>query len=113
MLAKKHRINKEFFKEILKRGKSCHLETISLKILSPVDKGPFFTFVVSKKTAKKAVSRNKLKRQGRYIIKKHLNSFKKGMAIIIFFKKGSETMIFFDLEEKMLQLFKKAKVITF
>lgn len=111
MLAKKHRINKEFFKEILKNGKSCYLETISLKILSPVDKGPFFTFVVPKKTAKKAVTRNKLKRQGRYIIKKHLNSFKKGTAIIIFFKKGSEIIKFSKLEEKMLQLFKKARVL--
>lgn len=111
MLSKKHRIDKKLFGEILKKGKNYNSDLISLKIAPCAGSNPLFGFVVSKKTAKKAVARNKLKRRGRHIAKKHLASFKKGAANIIFFKKGSETLKFSDLEEKMLELFKKARLL--
>ncbi len=111
MLARKHRINKSLFKEILAKGKNYNSDLISLKTAPCAGSNPLFGFVVSKKTAKKAVTRNKLKRRGRYIVKKYLSSFKKGAANIIFFKKGSETLKFSELEEKMLELFKKAKIL--
>jgi len=110
MLPKKYRIDKKLFKEVLLRGKSYHLESLSLKTFSWAGKNPLFAFVVSKKTAKKAVARNKLKRRGRYIARKNLDSFKKETANIIFFKKGSETLKFSELEEKMIELFRKTKI---
>lgn len=112
MLSKKHRINKSLFREILKKGKNYNSDLISLKTAPRAGGNPLFGFVVSKKTAKKAVARNKLKRRGRYVAKKHLASFKKGAVNIIFFKKGSETLKFSELEEKMLELFRRAKILT-
>ncbi|MBU3925579.1 ribonuclease P protein component [Patescibacteria group bacterium] len=111
MLSRKHRINKSLFKEILKNGKNYNSDFFSLKIIHNFKNGPCFAFVVSKKTAKKAVARNKLKRRARYIVKKYLNSFKKNTANIIFFKKGSETMEFSELEKNMLELFKKTRIL--
>lgn len=111
MLARKHRINKNLFREILKKGKNYNSDFFSLKTAPVAGNAPLFSFVVSKKTAKKAVARNKLKRRGRYIARKHLNFFTKGAANIIFFKKGSETLKFSDLEEKMIELFKKAELL--
>lgn len=111
MLAKKHRINKNLFKEILAKGKNYNSDLISLKTAPRAGNDLFFCFVVSKKTAKKAAARNKLKRRARYVAKKNFASFKKGAANIIFFKKGSETLKFSELEEKMVELFKKAKIL--
>ncbi len=111
MLPKKHRIDKKLFKEVLSKGKTYNSNHLFLKTLSLASKNPLFTFVVSKKTSKKAVARNKLKRRGRYIAKKNLDSFKKETANIIFFKPGSETLKFPELEEKILELFERAKIL--
>lgn len=111
MLAKKHRINKKLFKQGFKKGKSLHSENISLKTAILPVKNAVFAFVVPLKTAKKAVARNKLRRRARHIVKKHLGFIKEGAVAIFFFKKGAEKMKFWELEQKMLELLKKARII--
>lgn len=110
MLARKHRINKELFTEIIKAGKSFSSDNLSLKIRQIPTDCSAFTFVVSSKVAKKAVERNKLKRRARHIIRKMLAEIKKGLGIIIFFKPGSEKFNFQELEEAIKTIFKKAKI---
>ena len=88
MLPKKNKIDKKLFKEVFGIGKNYYGRIISLKITPIKDKNTRFTFVVSIKTAKKAVIRNKIKRRARYITSKLLASFKKEIAVIIFLKKG-------------------------
>lgn len=111
MLARKHRINKELFTEIIKAGKSVSSANLSLKIQPiPIDYSAF-SFVVSSKVAKKAVERNKIKRRARHIIRKMLAETEKGLGIIIFFKPGSKKMSFQELEEEIKKLFKKVKIL--
>jgi len=111
MLPQKHRINKEMFKNIFPSGKNVHSGLISLKIANKEDKNTRVAFVVSAKTAKKAVDRNKLKRRARYIVAKFLPSFKHGAVVIFFFKKGSEKLNFKELEKEMANVCRKAGVL--
>ncbi len=111
MLSKKHRIDKRLFKKAFDKGTSFHSEIISLKIIPLPGKSMCFAFVVPAKAAKKAVDRNKIKRKARHIVKKNQQLFKKNFAAIFFFKKGSEKMKFLELEQRMLQLSKKAGII--
>lgn len=50
---------------------------------------PRFGFVVSKKTAPHAVTRNRVKRQVRSVIEQHLPSLKGGYDILFIVQKGS------------------------
>lgn len=101
MLIKKHRINKEIFGEILKRGKIFSSDHLYIKILSFPEKYSVFAFVVSSKISKKAVERNKIKRRARHIIKKIMPKIEKGLGVIFFFKKGVERITFSELEKEI------------
>jgi ribonuclease P protein component len=110
MLARKHRINKELFAEIIKAGKSVSSDNLSLKIQPIPADCSAFAFVVSSKVAKKAVDRNKLKRRARHIVAKMMPEIKNGLGIIIFLKKGSEKLNFQEIEKETRAIFQKAKI---
>lgn len=111
MLPKKHRIAKKSFEDIFKRGKNYFSDYISLKVCPIPENRSIFTFVVSSKVAKKAVERNKLKRRSRYIVKKILDKAKKGRGVIVFFKKDSNKLNFYDLEREIIAILEKAKIL--
>lgn len=111
MLARKFRIDRNLFKEILKKGKEFSAQGFSLKISPLSENYSRFAFVVPSEVTKKAVIRNKTKRRARHIVKKMLPKIEKGLGVIIFFKKGVEKMNFQELEEEIKEAFKKAKVI--
>lgn len=110
MLARKNRINKKLFTEIIKVGKSFYSDNFSLKTRSMPADYSAFAFVVSSKVSKKAVERNKLKRRARHIVRKMMPEIKKGLAVIIFSKPGSGKLKFPELEEEIKTIFKKAKI---
>ncbi len=105
MLAKKHRINKEIFEKIIKRGKIFSSDHFYVKTLPLPGKNSVFTFVVSSKVSKKAVERNKIKRRARHIIKKMMPKVENGLGMIFFFKKGAEKMVFSELEKEINDIF--------
>jgi ribonuclease P protein component len=105
MLPKKHRINKKMFEEIFKKGKFFSSDYLYIKTLPIPEKHSIFAFVVSSKVAKKATERNKLKRRARHIVKKILPKIKKGLGVIIFFKKGTEKMTSLELEKEINDIF--------
>lgn len=111
MLKKQNRINKKLFKVVFEEGKPFSSGHIFLKTKKTGGDNALFSFVAPLKVSKRAVVRNKLKRRGRYVAKKHLDLLKKGNATLVFFKKDSEKMKFADLEEEILKIFKKAKLI--
>ena len=113
MLPKKHRIDKKLFKEVFGVGKNYYGGLVSLKITPVDDKNIRFTFVAPIKTAKNAVTRNKLKRRARYITAKLLSSFKTNIAVIVFFKKGSEKLDFKELEKELTTAYKKAGILQY
>jgi ribonuclease P protein component len=70
-----------------------------------------FAVVISSSVSKKAVQRNKLKRQAKNIILRHLKNFKKGFAAMIYFKRESAKISFKEMEEELLNLFKKSGIL--
>jgi len=84
MLPKENRLTKKRdFEKVLKRGKGFKQKTLFLKTVENNLPQSRFGIIVSKKTAKKATDRNKIKRQIREILRKKLNKIKKGYDLVL------------------------------
>ncbi len=86
MLARQSRLVKEKdFKKIFKRGKSSYAKIFCLKVLANEFEINRYGIVISTKVSKKAVERNKLKRQIRAVIKEFDKKLMSGfdLAIIV------------------------------
>ena len=85
--------------------------------LIEIDKGltgkhlPRFAFIVSTKFNKKAVVRNKLKRQLSYVVQKNIDRFKKDYNLLLLVKEGKLINHFSQISDEVLTLFKKAQVL--
>lgn len=93
MLPKSQKIPRSLFKNILNR-KKCAFSTIFSLCF---DKGkpstpPRFSFVVSKKIAKQAVVRNKLRRRGYSFLQKNKKNIQPSFVVVFFLKKGAEKL---------------------
>ena len=72
-----------------------------------------FAFSVSKKVCKKAVDRNRLRRQGYSVVSKYLKQINPGYFYIFTFKKGSYPIPFSELEKEICaNILKLKKVFT-
>jgi ribonuclease P protein component len=111
MLFKKRHLNKELARKVLKSGKIVRGRGLSLKYFIIPEKPAAFTFVVSSRTVKSAVSRNKLKRRGRAVVFNFLPKVKKGCLALIFFEKGSVKMKFSEMKQEITCLFQKENLI--
>ena len=124
MLPKENRLKKEKdFERVFKTGKGYKEDFLFLKIVKNDLKTSRFGFVVSKKFSKKAIVRNKIKRQLRELIKLKLSKIRKGIDGIILIIPGSENKPltlsgkkakgkdFWELEEIINKLFKKAGIL--
>ena len=74
-------------------------------------KAPRVSFVVSKKAAKLAVVRNKLRRTGYDTIQKNLSNIDKNCLVAVFIKKGAVTLSKKELEKEIISLLKKANLL--
>lgn len=72
---------------------------------------PCFAFIVSKKIDKKAVGRNRLKRQLREIARQNLSKTKNGYDIIILARKTLMENSGGNIKAEIKKLFKQAKLI--
>jgi ribonuclease P protein component len=70
-----------------------------------------FGFIVSQKVSKKAVLRNKIKRRLREIVREKGKFFKKGLDILLIACPGLEKKDFWEIDETLDKLFKKAKCL--
>lgn len=112
MLPKNRRLDKSLFNEVIKKGRSIHSKNISVSILKGSEiEDSRFAFVVSKKVAKKAVNRNLMKRRGYSVLKNLSKEIKKGFLVVFFFKKGSESLTFKEIEDEIATLLKKTGTI--
>ncbi len=68
-----------------------------------------FGFIVSRKVSKKATLRNKIKRRLRAIVGKKMGKLKKGLDVLLIAYPGLETKDFWEIDETLNKLFKKAK----
>ncbi len=84
MPAKQFRLVKEKdFKKIFKLGKSSYAKIFSVKFLANDLKNNRYGIVISSKVSKKAVERNRLKRQIREIIHEFDKNLASGFDIVI------------------------------
>ena len=105
MLQREKRIPKKLFKELAK-NKSYHGEFFSVRVsfLTGKIETPKAVCVVSKKINKRAVARNKIKRQVYSIIIDRLSGSNKKSAIQIFPKKEALLKKYSDLEIDLIKI---------
>ena len=111
MLPKENRLKKnKDFERVFKTGKGYKENFLFLKITKNNLETSRFGFIVSKKFSKKAVIRNKVKRQLRELVKARLPKIKKGIDGIILIIPNFENKDFWEIEETINKLFKKADI---
>ncbi|MFC1663537.1 ribonuclease P protein component [Patescibacteria group bacterium] len=112
MLPKINRLKKKKeFEKIFSKGKGFKEDFLFLKTAKNNLKTNRFGFVVSQKVSKKAVVRNKIKRRLRELIKLKLPQIKSGIDVLLVVNPGLETKDFWEVEEIINRLFKKAGII--
>jgi len=111
MLPIKNRLTKKKdFQSVYKKGGYFFEKYIVLKKAKNDLKENRIGFSISTKISKKAVVRNKLKRQLRDIIKKNLDKMKKGYDLVVIPKKEILEETYQEIEKTLIELIKKAKL---
>lgn len=83
MFKRNNRLSKDRdIQKAIKSGRVFFNPNLNLKFLPQVSKSSKFTVVVGTKVAKKAVTRNRIKRISREEIKKHINTLPSGDYIV-------------------------------
>jgi ribonuclease P protein component len=122
MLEKKMRVDKSLFSSLIEKADLRSTPHFSLRFRQNTESPGRFSVTVSKKTAKTAVERNKLRRRGYHALREVIfqksidsksvgNSNKKrifnNIDGIIFIKKGSDGLSFRQLVLEMSELLHK------
>ncbi len=90
MLKKINRISRETeIKEVLKDGRYLHTDFWMRKVIK-TDTDRKFLVIVSKKVAKLAVDRNRMKRLAYEVIRKNLEKLPEGIRMVLVVKKPYE-----------------------
>ncbi len=112
MLSKEHRLrtDKEI-KALFKNSKSAFGIYSIIRAKKNTFEVSRFAVIAGTKVSKKAVIRNKLKRQIRYIIKKHLENIEKGWDVIVMIKKEAVNKTFKEIEDDLVRSMKKTPLL--
>lgn len=109
MLPQSHRIPRKMF-PLLKNGAKAYKNSLFLlKTVDNNEKNSRFCFSVSKKVAKNAVIRNRLRRQGYDFIQKHLLEIKPNTIALFSFKKVPQKVT--ETNENIEKILKESKLI--
>ena len=107
MLALKNRLRKKKdFESVFKNGKSIKQDSLYLKYKENKLDETRFGIIVGKNYSKKAVSRNKIKRRIRDIIRSKITKIKTGLDAVVVVMPGADDD-YKKLEEIMDKLFNK------
>ena len=102
---------KKDIERVFKKGKGVKEDFLILKTVKNDLNETRFGFIVSQKISKKANIRNKIKRRLRELVKVKLKKLKKGTDNLIIVLPGLETKDFWEIEEIITKLIKKAQVL--
>jgi len=102
---------KKDIERVFKKGKGVKEDFLILKTVKNDLNETRFGFIVSQKISKKANIRNKIKRRLRELVKVKLKKLKKGTDNLIIVLPGLETKDFWEIEETITKLIKKAQVL--
>ena len=112
MLSRKYKLKKDNdFKEVFKNGRYKEKDFIKIKFLKNNLEISRFSFIVGLKISKKAVQRNKIKRRLEEIIRLNFKQIITGFDIIIFINKEIIEKEYIEIEENLIYLLKKSKLI--
>lgn len=113
MLPKEHRLRYEKdIQALFAKGKSVFGMYLGLKMKKNTLDFSRFTIIAGVKVSKKAVIRNRLKRQVRAIIQTRLQDIKPGVDIAILIRKEAVGKNYDELESDVEKLFAKAKLLS-
>jgi len=101
---------KKDFESVFKNGQGCKEDFLYLKFFKNSRDISRFGFIVSKKFSNKAVIRNKIRRRLRSLVNLVLPKIKKGIDVVIIVRPGLDITDFWELEDKINKLFKKAGI---
>jgi ribonuclease P protein component len=114
MLPKVNRLKrKKDIERVFKEGHFFKEDFLILKLRENNLKESRFGFIVSQKVSKKASLRNKIRRRLSEIVKMKFKKTKKGVDGLLVACPGLETKDFWELDEAVEKLFKKAKICNF
>lgn len=112
MLPKKNRLKKgKDFQKIFKEGKGFKEGFLFLKVAENGSENSRFGFSISKSFSKKSSLRNKIKRKLQELIRARTKKIKKGVDGLIVVYAGLEKNDFWEIEESLDNLFKKAGLL--
>jgi len=111
MFPQKNRLRKKNdFERVFKQGRGFREDFLYLKTIKNKLKTSRFAVVVGKDFSKKAVARNRIKRQINEIIRAELQRIKQGLDIVIVVLPEAKSD-FLELKKIINKLFKKAKIV--
>ena len=94
-----------------KRGRPFFAKELGFKIIKNDLNKNRYGIVVNLKIDKRAVVRNKVRRRIREIIRLNDENFKQGFDVMILTRESIKGLKYKEIEEKLLGLFRKAKLI--
>ena len=101
---------KKDFERVLKLGKGFKEDFIFLKIIKNDLKVNRFGLIVGQKISKKATLRNKIKRRLRVLVKTKLSKLEPGFDLVLLAIPGLENKDYWEMEEILNKLFKRANI---
>lgn len=112
-LKKQNRLTaKDFLKIQRQKGFFARSSILSIKTVKNNLGASRFGFVVSAKVSKKAVERNKIKRQLRDIVRKNKDDVKIGFDVVIIAPPALKGVKYQKIKEDLMSLFKKLKLLN-
>ncbi len=112
MLSKQNRLRKQKdFDFVFKKGHSFFLKEFRLRIVQNGNSKSRFAFVVSVKTMKRAVDRNRIRRQLSEIIRLFLANIKDGYDVVFLINKDALKKPYQELQKSVFQLLTKAHLL--
>ncbi len=112
MLSRKYKLKRDNdFKKVFKQGRYYQENFIKLKILENNLKINRFAFVIGLKISKKAVERNKIRRQLDVISQQEFDRIKPGFDIVVLPNSEILGKDYQVIKKTLINLFKKAKIL--
>jgi len=111
MFKKSERVKKELFPHILKKGKVYYSKHFTLRVIQAKTKEMGkIAFVVSKKTERRAIKRNQIKRRCLHALKETLIGAP-SFTGVFFVKKGVHTLSFSDVKGELKNILMSSQLI--